>query len=255
MAILIAGALAISLGVLSAFLVIPSSGQPSGPPRAAIVDQLSVRAPRPPFVEAVTSMLEQVGYSVDYYPGEEVTVDFYRDLPTHGYDLVLLRVHSGLIDEPGRENDAFLFTNEPYNQTEYLEDQRERRVIVAAYSDQYELGSPLAGSLQYYQFGIVADFIESSMRGQFDDSTVILMGCNGLTSNTMAKAFVQKGAKIVFSWDGLVTGTHTDAATERLLQHYLVEGLSAEEAVTQTMAEVGPDPFYDSVLLSYPPEG
>jgi hypothetical protein len=51
-----------------------------------------------------------------------------------------------------------------------------------------------------------------------------------------------------------VSSEHTDATTERLLQHLLIDGLTIQEAVTQTMAEVGPDPSYDSVLRLYPSE-
>ena len=39
-------------------------------------------------------MLRDAGYSVSYYQGEQVTVDFYRELAARNYDLVILRVHS-----------------------------------------------------------------------------------------------------------------------------------------------------------------
>ena len=47
---------------------------------------------------------------------------------------------------------------------------------------------------------------------------------------------------------------HTDMATLNLLDHMLVDDLSSSAAAAATMAEVGPDPYYDSVLLSYPLE-
>jgi hypothetical protein len=68
----------------------------SGPRRAAIIDQLSLTQPNPDFAASATSILEQAGYAVDYFPGEQVTVDLYRNLPTHDYDLIILRVHSGI---------------------------------------------------------------------------------------------------------------------------------------------------------------
>jgi hypothetical protein len=97
-------------------------------------------------------------------------------------------------------------------------------------------------------------FIKSSMQGDFADTTIVIMGCDGLKSDTVAEAFVEKGAKAVVAWDGLVSSGHTDAATERLLQHLLIDGLTLPEAVAQTMAELGPDPSYDSVLRLYPSE-
>ena len=55
-------------------------------------------------------------------------------------------------------------------------------------------------------------------------------------------------------WDEAVTASHTDAATLSMLRHMMDEELSVEDAAEAAMAEVGPDPYYDSVLLSYPPE-
>jgi hypothetical protein len=82
-----------------------------------------------------------------------------------------------------------------------------------------------------------------------------MMGCEGLGSHRTAEAFIEKGANIYFGWDRSVSAGHTDAATERLLEHLLTGELSPEAAVARTMAEVGPDPEFDSVLLAYPPEG
>ena len=48
---------------------------------------------------------------------------------------------------------------------------------------------------------------------------------------------------------------HTDAAAEHLLRHLLVDGLTTQGAVARTMAEVGPDPDYESRLLVYPSKG
>ncbi len=37
------------------------------------------------------------GYDVDYYKGEDVTVELYRSLPSFGYKLIVLRVHSAYV--------------------------------------------------------------------------------------------------------------------------------------------------------------
>jgi NAD(P)-dependent dehydrogenase (short-subunit alcohol dehydrogenase family) len=95
-------------------------------------------------------------------------------------------------------------------------------------------------------------FIKSSAKGDFQGTTIIIMGCEGLKTDAMAEAFVEKGAKAVVAWDGLVSPEHTDAAIERLLQHLLKDGLTLQEAVAQTVTEVGPDPSYESVLRLYP---
>jgi len=46
-----------------------------GPRRAAIVDQLSLSSPNPEFVQESIILLERNNYEVDYFPGEEVTVE------------------------------------------------------------------------------------------------------------------------------------------------------------------------------------
>ena len=213
-------------------------------PRAAIVDHLSLTQPNPAFTEAATDLLEQAGYTVDYFPGEQVTVEFYRNLPAWDHELIILRVHSALGRVGDRPADwVTLFTSDSYDKTSYRKDQTKQRLSKVSY---YE------GGPEY--FGIMPGFIKSSMKGEFQGTTIIIMGCDGLRSDSMAEAFVEKGAKAVVAWDGLVSPQHTDAAIERLLQYLLKDKLTLQEAVTQTMAEVGPDPSYESVLRLYPSE-
>src|SRR3972149_8656122 len=59
---------------------------------AAIVDQLSLTQPNPEFVSSARGILAEAGYGVDYFPGEQGTVDLYRTLPERHYDLIILRV-------------------------------------------------------------------------------------------------------------------------------------------------------------------
>jgi hypothetical protein len=222
----------------------PPAADSSGRPRAAIVDQLGLTEPDPTFTEAATDLLEQAGYAVDYFPGDEVTVEFYRQLPAWGHELIMLRVHSA----QGRVGDqpadwVTLFTVDPYDQTSYRSDQTKQRLSKVSY---------FKGGPAY--FGVMPSFIKSSAKGDFQGATIIIMGCDGLATDSMAEAFVEKGAKAVVAWDGLVSSEHTDTATERLLQHLLIDGLTLQQAVSQTMAEVGPDPSNDSVLRLYPPE-
>ena len=253
-ALFIGAAIAVPAILISVLVVLSGSGDQSDEPpavvadsgpRAAIVDQLALTQPNQGFVDTATDMLEQAGYAVDYYPGEEVTVEFYRSFPAQPYELIIFRVHSAL----GREGDqpadwVTLFTADSYRESWYVNEQKTRRLSKVSY---FEDGPPY--------FGIMPDFIRSSMKGNLEGATVVLMGCDGLATNTIAKALVDKGAKAVVSWNGLVSGDHTDTATETLLRHLVTEGLPLGEAVDKTAAEVGPDPAYASVLRLYPPEG
>jgi hypothetical protein len=233
--------LALVLVVAALFVAALATGSlSSGPARAVIVDQLSLTAPNPAFIQSATDTLQQAGYAVDYYPGEEVSVDLYRNLQTSGYQLIVLRVHSSRLLGEWRGdsyNHAVLWTSELYDPTRYVQEQTELR-LGPVYT--YE------GGRQW--FGIDPGFVVSSMRGNFNGTTIIMMGCNGLTSNKTAEAFLWRGASAFVSWDGDVSADHTDAATERLLELMLVEGLAAEEAVKQTAAEVGPDPVFGAQL-------
>lgn len=263
LAVLTAGTVCALLVALAAFLALSArSGEAPGPPKAAIVDQLSLTFPNQDFVDKATGILEGAGYAVDYYPGEQATVEFYRDVPQQDYELLVLRVHSALLKHltprPGvssavvdravaaLQDNVFLFTSDSYSDTQYLEEQTALRLVPVDY---VEHPPPYTG-----YFGIASDFVRSSMRGKFDGTTVILMGCDGLTFDTTAAAFIEKGAGAVIGWDGAVSAAHTDEATERLLHYLLVEDLAPSEAVARAMADVGPDPSYGSKLQAYPAE-
>jgi hypothetical protein len=254
LALFIGTAVAVPVILVSVLVVLAGSGEqsqqpatavPGAAPRAAIVDQLMLTQPNPTFVETTTTLLEQAGYAVDYYPGEDVTVEFYRNFPSQPYGLIIFRVHSALGREDGQPADwVTLFTADFYRETWYVNEQKTRRLSKVSY---YEDGPPY--------FGIMPDFIRSNMKGNLQGATVVLMGCDGLATETIADALVDKGAEAVVSWNGLVSGDHTDAATEQLLRHLVTEGLPVREAVEKTATEVGPDPAYGSVLRLYPPEG
>lgn len=241
--------IAVSLLIVSfgaaLLLLSRSSGDDAttGPKRAVIVDQLSLTQPNMRFVASTIGLLVDAGYEVDYYPGEEVTVDFYRHLPAFGYDLILLRVHAATInivneargEETGTEF-VGLFTGEPYADGKYPEQQ----IGGLARGRHYGGGPPV--------FGITTSFVSDSMLGDFDGAQVIMMGCDGLRSRFTAEAFIDKGASSFVSWSKPVSAAHTDSATQRLVDLLVIDGLEVEDAVAQTAAEIGPDPDYGAEL-------
>ena len=101
-------------------------------------------------------------------------------------------------------------------------------------------------------FGISSTFITHSMLGRFDKSLIILMGCSGMRLDDTAEAFLGKGAGAVVGWSGPVLATHTDTATQVLLERLLVEDLRLEEAVRRTHIDTGLDPQYGSELRLLP---
>jgi hypothetical protein len=213
--------------------------------KAAIVDHLSLTFPNQTFIEEATNILKQAGYMVDYYPGEEVTVEFYKNLPTHGYSIIILRVHSSAAElRAGEfiETPVGIFTTEQYSQSRYVYEQLTDQLLAASYS----MPQPP------YYFAIVPKFVTQSMKGAFKNTIIIMMGCEGLNNTKMAEAFIEKGAKAYIGWKGSVLASHTDTATIHLLHHFLVENQTIKQAVTETMKEVGTDPTYNSQLTYYP---
>jgi hypothetical protein len=102
-------------------------------------------------------------------------------------------------------------------------------------------------------FSISPPFIKRSMRGRFNETTFIVMGCEGLRNAGMAKAFIEQGAKAYISWSDPVSVSHTDTATASLLRQLLIGKQTINQAVYDTVVEVGLDPAYNSNLGYYPP--
>ena len=160
----------------------------AGPPKAVIIDQLALTDPDVAFVNAAGLRLKAAGYAVDYYRADEVTVDFYRDLPKKGYKLIVIRSHASqqvyekdpatgrAVERAG----VALFTNERYSDLTHTDDQLGYRLGVGSYPQ-------LGISDRYFLIG--PGFVLSSMRGTFKDATIVLMGCGGLSTPDMAQAF------------------------------------------------------------------
>jgi hypothetical protein len=255
-ATIITVSLVIVIITVSGFVVFQSINSPNQTvepniPKAAIVDQLILSIPNQTFIDASKKILEDAGYIVDYHKGEEVTVEFYRNLAMHSYKLIILRVHSAL--GPTGKPPLALFTSELYSTTKYLSEQLYDQVTKVGFNPE------IYGDNKSY-FGIMPDFVRYSMNGKFDGATIIMMGCDGIPNFWdvryvgMAKAFVEKGAKVFISWSGPVLGSHSDAATIHLLRNLITRKQTVKEAVENTMMVVGSDPIYKSVMQYYPHE-
>ena len=239
-------ALAAAAGI-GAWLLRPDEGNQQVRRTAAILDQLSLTAPDGEFVDAASGLLRESGYSVTYYPGEQVTVDLYRDLPARNYDLIILRVHSAPVtvhnDVTGAVTDSdflSLFTGEVYSDGKYQQEQNLGRLARSRYLRTEMPGEDV--------FGIVPSFVQHSMVGRFNGTPIIMMGCDGLRAQATAQAFLDKGASDFVSWSRPVSSVHTDRATKRLLERYLRGHRPMADAVKETADEVGPDPYFGGEL-------
>jgi hypothetical protein len=223
------------------------NGKSSAERKAAIVDQLSSRFPNWTFVETTTTALEQAGYNVDYFPNENVTVEFFRNLPTFGYGIIILRVHSTATSSQRTQEPVAIFTSERYDSSRYVYEQLNDEVVSVAFSDEER-------KMGTIYFGIWPSFVTDCMVCQFQSTIVVMMGCQGLENTLMAKAFVEKGAKVYISWSQSVTVGYSDTVTSDILYHFLLEKKTLKQAVLETFHAVGYDPNYGSQPMFYPME-
>ncbi len=216
--------------------------------RAAIVDQLYLLDPNPTFIAEAKALLESGGFTVDLWQGEDITVDFYRELPGRGYRLIVFRVHSGILLslEEGKVEPlekTYLFTGETYSTTKYVSEQLTDKVSNALMTEDYPL-----------VFAINSEFIKKDLKGNFDKAVIMAMGCESCYSDDMATAFIEKGASVYIGWSTLVSLEYMDTATLNLLGKLCTENMTVVQGIIKTMAEVGYDPHFRSYLKYYPAE-
>jgi len=220
----------------------PPNSEPVSKPKAAIVDHLSISQPNQTFVQTSVAIMETAGFDVYYHKGEEVTVEFYQKLPTFNYDLIILRVHSAVRIDKQPYYVSF-FSSELYSPDKYVNEQSTEQLLIG----QLEENGPT-------YFAITPKFVDNSMNGRFANTTILMMGCDGLKYNNMAEALVRRGAKVYISWNGTVTAAHTDAATTLLLRALLIEKQQVQTAIATVVNTIGPDPDSGSQLSYYPSE-
>lgn len=207
--------------------------------KAAIVDQLGEEFPNSTFVNNATITLEAYGFDVTYY-NETINVDFFKELAKRNYGMILLRVHSALRDD---NSTVDLFTSEPYTSSAHTYEQQNGLVVMGTLY--------YSGGFQY--FAVTSRFIET-LDGTFPKSIVIAMGCWGLKpglEQTLAGAFVKKGATAFVGWTNLVGYSHSDSEASKLLTNLLIHNETLGEAVDATE----PDSEYSwSQMKCYPPK-
>ena len=214
--------------------------------KAAIIDQLYLLEPNSSFISEAAGLLESYGFAVDLWQGSEITVDFYRKLPSMGYKLIIFRVHSGLlVNIQGGAAKAiettYLFTAENYTTVRYITDQLTDKVSNALMSDRIPL-----------VFAVNSAFIKGA-EGRFQDSVVIMMGCESYYYEDMPKVFIEKGASAYIGWSTVVSLDYVDNAVLDLLGNLFAANMPLAKGINQTMSDLGRDPNFNAYLKYYPP--
>ncbi len=212
--------------------------------RAAIIDQLYASYPNQALTKKITQYLEDYGFEVDIYQGDNVTVNFYCGLAKLGYNLLVIRSHSGAMSynaDPKETLGTYLFTTEPYSTLKYPKEQINNEIAMAS----VETDQPRF-------FAIGPKFVTDSMKGRFNHTVVIIDGCSGLYSSDLARAFIGKGASAYIAFDKDVLLDHADAVTLSFIKGLCSAGSTVAQAVEDSMLETAPDPDSHATLRYYP---
>lgn len=230
-------AFVIILGIL--YLVLPHADHSLATRGVAIVD--SFYSSDSDFTDTAVAFLSSEDINVDVYRDENVTVELFRELPTCGYSLIVLRVHAGLGEDI--TSPTFLFTNEPYTDNKYPMERASKQILQGI----FDLSNPVNPV-----FSVGPLFIDRSMRGNFNNSIIILSSCYGLHNEWLPDAFIKRGAKAFIGWNEKVSLEHADEASLVLLKAFVSENMTISNATAKVMDQVGSDEAYDSKLLYYP---
>ena len=235
-----------------------------GPPKAVIIDQLYDEIPNEFFHQKATEYLETAGYEVDIFTTKDVTVDFYKNLPTMNYKLVVIRTHG---TETNSGDDVVLFTGERYTDDKYITEQLLGQVKKATplleimyrasdnsssewviVNDTYRyLKSPADQSERAQnEFFAISPKLVESMNGKFQDTIFILGGCDTMSNPSMSNALIEKGSSGVFGWDDTVGSTDNDNFILFFLRFHLVEGY----AIDETMEKI--QKYQENLIMPYP---
>jgi hypothetical protein len=229
--------------IVLAYLFWPSPEHSTTKEGVTIVDLFY--SSQPQFTDDALVFLSSQGLETNTFTDSNITVDFYRELPQYGYNLIILRVHAGVLEsDPAKP--TFLFTDEPFNTFDHLVEQ----LLGHVESGKINPDNPAEDAV----FTIGPQFVIVNMDGSFNDSIIVLSSCLGLYTTELADAFVQKGATAFISWDEKVSLSHTDDACMLLLTSLITDEMTIDDAVRTVMTEVGPDTAYDSTLKYYPTE-
>ena len=241
----------------------------NGPPKALIIDQLYDEMPNNIFHTKATQFLETAGYTVDIVTTQNVTVDFYKELPKMNYKYVVVRTHGA-----EKTNDVVLFTGEKYSEEKYIHEQLLGQVkkaapllerafhvssddgsewIIVNENTRYKItrANPIIESSNEY-FAISSDLVRHGMKGKFDDTVFLLGGCNTLSNPSLAKSLTDRGASLVVGWDDTVSNSDNDSALLFFLEKSLVEKTEYEQVLKDLLEYKNPEKMsYPSTLIYY----
>lgn len=227
----------------------PSSVHNQPRPLAAIIDQLYDSIPSQDFNEKAQQYLELAGYQVDFYKTKDITVDFYKNLPSMNYKYIVIRTHS--LEEPKLDNATFLFTGEKYDVNKYFLEQISGQLGKGApiYEEQKEIIEKSNENLEDHMYFLVGSkLVDELMVGKFPDSVILIGGCESLRNKDLAKSLILRGAIDVIGWDRTIGAGENDKIMLAFLERTLVDKKKIHDAVIELNNEFSQDLKFSSKL-------
>jgi len=216
---------------------------------AVIIDQLHESIPNESFQKIAKKYLEDAGYNVDIFTTEDITIDFFKKLPSMDYKFIIFRTHSTEYIES--ENPTYLFTGEKYDINKYISEQLSGHVgkgFPATEESVYEEydESEITADMMY--FLVNSKLFEEMAVGEFPDSLIIIGGCDSMKNNDLAKILLDRGAAGVLGWDRNINAHENDRVILSILEKVLVNKKIIPDAMLDVMQEFGPEIQYSSQL-------
>jgi len=218
--------------------------------RAAIIDQIHDQIPNYEFQTNATRMLEDAGYQVDLYTTKDITVEFYKKLPSMNYNFILIRTHGGE-GNPDEEYPTRLFTGEKYVTEKYTVDQLSGQVGYGFPFYDEDLTQFQESSENLYDhayFTIGSKLVKEGMVGTFPNSIIIIGGCQSARSHDLVEALIQRGADQVLGWESTIGVIDNDKAMTLLLEDIFVNKVTLRDAVAKINKELIQDFEFVSLL-------
>jgi len=215
--------------------------------KAVIIDQLYQDFPNESFQQNATKLLTDGGYEVDLFTTADITIDFYKELPTMDYEFIVLRSHSLAIY--GKKPSSWIFTGEKYEAGRYTQEQLSGMLSPGVPFRQGQISQMTQGDAKSERlFMIGSKMIDKMMVGQFPGTQIILGGCDTMSQVYLAEALVKRGASSVVGWNGLVELRDNDAVMLSLLDDIFNGNLEMDDAVEKVMNDYKGKTYYGTKL-------
>ncbi len=218
-------------------------------PLAVIIDQLHDFIPNPYFQEKAIQYLELAGYEVDVFTTEDITVEFYKTLPSLNYKYIVIRTHG--LEDPKYNNGTFLFTGEKYTVNKYISEQLSGQLGKGApiYEEERLLIEQENETLEDQMYFLIgAKMVDELMVGEFEDTVILIGGCESLRNRDLAESLIWRGAADVIGWDRTIGSIENDRVMLAFLEKTLVDKEKIQDVIIELNDKYSSDLQFSSKL-------